>query len=507
MSGWARILAVGIRWGLVTVLVAGVATSGYFGWRSRSWPLVHDAPLMHYIAWLIGQGATPYRDVFDMNLPGVYLVHVGVLAIAGPGDLAWRIFDLGWLAGSGALLFIYCRPLGGTVGGLAAALLFALCHVAGGAWRAGQRDFLICAFLLAGSHALAGWWERGAPPRALAGAGAWLGGAMLLKPHVALFWMMGAALAALGAWRRGRSALAAAAVVTAAGLAPGAVVLGWLAGQGGLPAFASTLGGYVVPLYSQAGRVSAWEALRWHVYGWPLLALLGALAALGLLSRLWRPLGLREWLALLGVGYGAAHFVLQSKGWEYHLYPLLLFLCAMAAPAIGDPPGARGPGPRAQVVRAVACLVLAGAVGVLAAKAADAIDAGWIADKMRTVDVLEADLRPMLSAGATAQVMDTSAGGIHALLRLGVRQPTRFIYDFHFFHDEGDPRIEALRAEFAAGLAAGRPAAIVVLRDSWPRPGYDRLERFPAVKRLLDRDYRLEVERDAYRIYAKRGDS
>jgi hypothetical protein len=103
--------------------------------------------------------------------------------------------------------------------------------------------------------------------------------------------------------------------------------------------------------------------------------------------------------------------------------------------------------------------------------------------------------------------MDTTAGGIHALLRLGVRQPTRFIYDFHFFHHEGDARIEALRAEFAAGLAAGRPAAIVVLRDSWPREGYDRLERFPAVKRLLDREYRLGVERDAYRIYAKRGGS
>ena len=53
---------------------------------------------MHYIAWLIAQGAVPYRDAFDMNLPGVYLLHLAVLQVGGPGDLAWRLFDLGWLA-------------------------------------------------------------------------------------------------------------------------------------------------------------------------------------------------------------------------------------------------------------------------------------------------------------------------------------------------------------------------------------------------------------------------
>ena len=41
--------------------------------------------------------------------------------------------------------------------------------------------------------------------------------------------------------------------------------------------------------------------------------------------------------------------------------------------------------------------------------------------------------------GATVQVLDTTEGGIHALLRLrACAQPTRFIYDFHFFHDVGD---------------------------------------------------------------------
>ena len=109
--------------------------------------------------------------------------------------------------------------------------------------------------------------------------------------------------------------------------------------------------------------------------------------------------------------------------------------------------------------------------------------------------------------GATVQVMDVTEGGVHALWSLRLRQPTRFIYDFHFFHDTGDPRIVALREEFVAGLAAHLPAAIVVLRDTWNRPGYERLADWPEVARLLARSYTLAVEGDGYRIYVKRADS
>jgi len=109
--------------------------------------------------------------------------------------------------------------------------------------------------------------------------------------------------------------------------------------------------------------------------------------------------------------------------------------------------------------------------------------------------------------GATVQVMDTTSGGIHALFRLGLRQPTRFIYDFHFFHDVNDPRIRALRAELVAGLAAHPPAAVVVLEESWPELGYERLATFPELTQVLERAFPLAVTGPGYRIYAKRSDS
>src|SRR5439155_1580940 len=66
--------------------------------RSLPWPLIQDAPVMHYIAWRIGEGDVPYRDLYDINQPGVYVLHLALLRTLGAGDGAWRAFDLAWLA-------------------------------------------------------------------------------------------------------------------------------------------------------------------------------------------------------------------------------------------------------------------------------------------------------------------------------------------------------------------------------------------------------------------------
>src|SRR5207244_6227516 len=100
------------------VRLAGIPVAAFavvvatLAWRSRGWPLIHDAPIMHYIAWRIAEGAVPYRDVFDMNFPGVYLLHLLVVTTLGAGDVAWRLFDLAWLAVTGALLFAIAAPWG-----------------------------------------------------------------------------------------------------------------------------------------------------------------------------------------------------------------------------------------------------------------------------------------------------------------------------------------------------------------------------------------------------------
>jgi hypothetical protein len=491
---------------LRSIAVASAVVLAYLIWASRGWPLIHDPPLMHYIAWLIDRGSVPYRDTFDMNLPGAYLLHLAVLRFGGTGDVAWRLFDLGWLAATCAVLAAYCRRIGPGWAPAGAALLFALYHLSGGAWHAGQRDFLLCIFLLLGAWGVARGTEQGASG-ALIWGGLALGAAMTIKPHAALYWLFCAAIAArdrswaVSPWRAGGL------VITAGLVVPGAV-FGWLASRGGLGPFMDIFGGYIVPLYSHVGRVSSWQAIGWHAYGRLLLALLGLLVVLALLAPASREPA-RKGLALVGVVYGLIHFAVQGKGWEYQLYPLIVFCCALAPAAIvswrrcGLPGALDLFGAR----RPVALVVWALLVVVLGVKGVEASDADGIAEKARRVAAITRDLEPLAPPGATVQVMDTTSGGIHALLRLGLQQPTRFIYDFHFFHDVGDARIEALRAEFLSGLEAGRPAAVVILEEGWPVPGYRRLETFPRLLEYLARAYEPPRERPGYRIYAKRGDS
>jgi hypothetical protein len=347
--------------------------------------------------------------------------------------------------------------------------------------------------------------ERPGRRLALLAGGLALGAGMTVKPHAGLFWLVCAAAAGVAARRAGWSAAPAAALVLGGGLVAPALVFGWLAGRGGIGPFLGVLTGYVLPLYSQVGRVSVIGATRGHEYGRVVLGLLALLGVLGVMARARSP---RVGLAALGALYGAAHFALQGKGWEYQLYPLALFLCALAPAATGHGFGEVRP-PRVGLGglrRVVALAAWALLVIVLGAKGVDAREPDWITQKARRVAALTRDLAPLAPPGATVQVLDTTAGGIHALLRLRVRQPTRFIYDFPFFHDVDDPRVRALRAELVAGLEAAHPAAVVVLEESWPNLGYERLAAFPELEALLTRSFVLAVQGRGYRIYAQRSD-
>jgi hypothetical protein len=107
-----------------------------------------------------------------------------------------------------------------------------------------------------------------------------------------------------------------------------------------------------------------------------------------------------------------------------------------------------------------------------------------------------------LDPGDTVQVLDTTAGGIHALLRLHATEPTRFVYDFHFFHDVDHPTIRGLRAQFATALSARPPRFVVLFEEGWPRGGYERVASFPALADVLAR-YRVEDAGEGYRVLTR----
>jgi hypothetical protein len=462
--------------------------------RSLTWPLVHDAPIMHYIAWRIAEGAVPYRDLFDMNFAGTYLIHLMALQGLGPGDAAWRAFDLAWLAGTSLALAAFARPWGWEAA-WGSGLFFALYHLAGGAGQAGQRDFFLVIFLVLGSLGVARWASSGGRPH-LAWGGLALGAGITIKPHAALLAAALAVLVLVMAGRSGSGGVASLAVFTAGLLAVPLAVVAWIAAAGGLPAWRDIVWHYLVPYYARLGRARPWAFHRWHV--WIAVAAAAILALLhGFRAR---PYTARHAIATLGLGYGLVHYVGQGKGWAYHLYPLAAFagllafselrLALVRRPLVGVPLAAS----------------LAVVLVLLVQGGGEASQAAWIRDKQEVVAALSADLGP-LAAGDTVQVLDTTDGGVHALLLLRGRQPTRFLYDFHFFHDEETAEIRALRRELMRGLALHPPRFIVLFRRGWPEGGLERVARFPELQRRLDEGYRVVRERPAYIVYEKRPDS
>jgi hypothetical protein len=489
-----RLCLGGLAWAALGVPAAFAL---YLTVHSLGWPLVHDAPLMHYIASRILDGAVPYRDLFDMNFPGIYLVHIVGLGLFGRSDAGFRALDLLALAATVAGLGAALRGFGARAV-FAAGALFWLYHVAGGAWRAGQRDLLLCLPL---AWAAAAAVADAAHPRVwtLGCAAAAVGAAVWIKPYAAVWIPVIAALA----WRRPPPARPAALAAALLGLGlAGLTIVGWLAAAGALPAFVDMLVGYI-PLYVALGREPLLAAIRGHDQGWLVLAGLALWAAAGA-AALWRG-GARDGrLAVLAAGVlgGVLHFVLQGRGWEYHLYPLALFTIALGAAGL---PGAL------DGVRVAPALLLAVALGAvtggLAVKGTRNLAPDWIAAKHARARAVAEALAPVVASGQTVQVLDTTDGGIEALYRLGARQPTRFLYDFHFYHDVDRPYVRDLRAELLTGLQAWPPGAVALFEHGWPRGGYERLREFPELAAWLECGYRLAVEGDGFRVYTARSDS
>lgn len=476
------------------MLLAGfAAVAAGLAWRSRAWPLIHDAPIMHYIAWRLAEGAAPYRDLFDMNMPGVYLIHLAVLRLGGAGDLAWRSFDLTWLAAGALAVAAFAAPWG-LVAAAGGALFFAVQHLAGGEWHAGQRDFLLCPLLLVGALGVARGLEGRSATAVFAWSGLALGAAITIKPHAAL---LAVALAILVLASAGPPASRRPLAFFAAGLLlPPLAVVGWVAGLGALPAWREIAFDYLLPLYSRLGRPAVWGFHRWQAW-----IPVGVALALSLAVTRKRDTP-RHLVAVIGLGYGIIHYVVQGKGWEYHVYPLAAFAAVLIFSELGPLLGAR---------RWAATILLAASLGAVAllfdAKGIEARDGDWIRGKERRVQALVGDLAGRLRTGDRVQVLDTTEGGINALLLLGVRQPTRFLYDFHFFHDIDTPVIQRLRREFMGDLERRPPRFVVLFERGWPAGGYERVAAFPELQRYLAVAYRVQVRGDGYLIYAKRDDS
>ena len=149
---------------------------------SLTWKFEHDAPVMMYIALLIERmDLVPYRDVFDMNLPGSYLAYSAIGRLGGYTDLGGRFGDLIILAATLTINWRWLRPVSPRAALLGSALWGSL-YLSLGPLVSLQREHLLLLPLL-GSVAFASKRSMSGTARSLT-AGVCLGLAATVKPQV-----------------------------------------------------------------------------------------------------------------------------------------------------------------------------------------------------------------------------------------------------------------------------------------------------------------------------------
>ncbi len=461
--------------------------------ETLSWPLVHDAPLMHYIAQRTLEGTVPYLQLFDMNMPGTYLLHMFCLIVFGESDFAFRMFDLFWLAITMIAIAAFCRRIG-LLAVLVSATLFASYHLAISNLSLAQRDFLLCPFVLLSAHLFCCYLERGSLWR-IGGAGAMLGCAVCVKPFIGFLGLL--YLPSLVDRAHLKKSIVALAVFAFSGWIPLLAIFSWLQYIGANGAFREVVFDYLIPIYSAVGSNSLTrctdELLRFIAIFIPFVLVPWTIKKD--VEHYWR-------MVFFGIVAGGLHYFLQRKTWAYHLYPLALFLSICSGSAIASFCRASPEGTMSRSLRAVSVtLIFFGFLTFTKFFALSRLSTQT--KKLEQVSRLAEDIRKNIEPGDMVQVMDTTWGAINALYRLNVKLPTRFMYDFPFFTRPEEKIVTRFRTEFVEVLKSRKPKLLVVIAEAWPdnTAGKGRVLQIPGLMNLLDNYYEVAVDVPEYIIY------
>lgn len=469
--------------------------------QSLNWPLVWDAPGYHYIAWMMSKGAVPYKDIFDQQFPGTYLVHLFVIKFLGTGSIAWRFTDLFCLALIDITIVAYMKKYG-ALSAIFAACLFSIFHLLNGAFHAGQRDYFTVLSSMAGVYFLASALEHNISPYRLLLAGFAVGAGIMIKPQVGVLLFLLAIAVAASAYSLGRSWLPPMLIFFASGFVVPAAILIWLAAIGGLIPFFDIVYNYLAKVYLQIGDIPLIEVLLATQCGTPLVVDAFVAGAISLVyCSIQKHIDIRRGLLVLGLAYGLYHHLGQRADFLYHTYPLALFIFLLTASWIRLLQNMK----RGKLYFLMLGFLLYLSIGfaVTSIQRFRTPLTGYYGLPLNTVFKLVNDLKDRLAPGDKIQTFFYGCEATHALFLLQRPQATRFVFTFHLFYLNDNPYIKKIRAEFLNALKKEVPKILVfshVTADG-EQKNYDYIRQFPALYAWINENYRLAFEDYDYRIY------
>ncbi len=280
--------------------------------QSLNWDMMWDAEILSYSGWLISEGLIPYRDIFEINMPGSLLVYSFIDRFLGTGDLMFRMFDLAVLFLIDILVVLYCKRYGVLTGVLAAGL-FSCFHLSAGAFQAGQRDYLQVLFLLAGALFCDFAFKKDRCSLWLYFSGLCIGASTTIKPITGIFFIAIGVIACMrmsGAKKRISLPLGA---FFAGGCSVPLCIGYWLWINDGLIPFLDILFNYDLKFYSKSSFKPFFESLKINSYfGIPSLYISTFLLLSSIIYHIKKKsCSPQITIVLLGIAYGIFHLLFQ----------------------------------------------------------------------------------------------------------------------------------------------------------------------------------------------------
>lgn len=498
-----------IRIGIILAFSAGLVA---YAVLSRKWPLVWDMQVTHYVSFLVDHGWSPYRQTWDMNMPGAYLVEGWALHLFGSSDFGWRLYDFSLSAVLlGSMIAIARRY--DWLAGLVAASTFILAHAAEGPINAGQREQEIATLLVLGACLCI---------EAVRQRRAWLmypfglatAIAVSIKPTQVLVGPVMLVLVLIHLHREKVRSLAYT-LWTLAGFATATgIVLHFLLFRNSMPAFLFDLT-RIIPNYATVNQVT-WFFLIKNTLPLMTFVYVGIAVILALLDR-----NLFNWeisVVLVGLFFGIANFYAQRKGFGPHRYTAMCFALLWASLQIFASFRSRLRSARLLAYAALALVVLVGIPRHLTK----------IRKELPYDDIshyLEQDLQrigtePMQHK---IQCLDVVDGCLTALYHLQLIQTNGATGDLLLFLRTPSWAVQWARDQYWQSIQQNPPTVFVLTnREFEIERSFNKIDRWPLFAQYLRENYVLVDQREfatvpptsnpgtnpdvmAYRIYIRKG--
>ena len=496
------------------------------GILSLRWHMVHDSPIMLYASFLMNSfDYIPYRDFFDMNMPGIHLFDSVFIRLFGLSNLGYRIGDLLYLAAIMAATRIWMGSFGKNTAWFGA-VVFGIAYLMKGPTMSFQREFII---LLPISMALCISTISIKINDILKYTllGFFFGIAATIKPHaiiglplVTIFLLLENHHKTASKSRRLTFFIKNISYVLLGLLIPFAACLIYLQSNNALSPFLDIVKNYW-PLYNNmTGYYKTIEGLEKTLY------LMSSYLNFGDLTLWFIPCTAAFYITYYVTGFDAGkkrkilllaglafiysiYPIFAGKFWPYHWLIMMYFLILLGSLCLISGNGTKPQSKRLfPIILFLIILIPAlrpsdNFMHNIISYSSSEENIGFMENIMATE--IADYMNKHLQDGDLAQPLDWTGGAIHAMLISKAKIATPFIYDFHFYHHLSNPYILNLRREFISHLRKSNPKYIIQIFANRPWPyGKDTDSNFDNLIDYINSSYSPAVERREYIIYVRK---